>query len=401
MIYEEPELQSQDRVVMEMIQSQRQRLRTSTQHSPRKWTGTLRRITFARAIQGSNSIEGYHSSMDEAVAAVDNAPPPDEPTETWYAARGYQQALTCILQAAQDTSFEHSKQLLKALQFMMTSHDMARANPGQFRPGPMFVVDSATGEQVYEAPEVETVNGLMDELIDYLRKGSVESELVTGAMAHLNLTMVHPFRDGNGRMARALQTLVLALEGHFDPVFSSIEEWLGNNSSAYYKILSDVGHGVWRPVGDALPWVRFCLRAHHQQAARHIRRNEEYGRLYERIDAIAQREGLHERIALPLFDVALGLNLTNTKYRTQTGESYFTRHSGSENTSTTGHFRCKEPGPGSAIRGRRGTAKGSRRNAHTQAPCGPLRRIEPQALAKFVFVNYTIHKQFWGGLRFG
>jgi len=324
MIYQEPQLHPEDRVVLEMIQSQRMRLRSSTQHSPRKWTGTLRRTTFARAIRGSNSIEGYHSSMDEAVAAVDNEPPPDEPTDTWYAVRGYQQALTCILQTAQEPSFEQSKQLLKALQFMMTSHEINKANSGQFRPGPIFVVDSATREQVYEAPDVEMLDNLVDELIGYLRKGPMESALVTGAMAHLNLTMIHPFRDGNGRMARALQTLVVALEGHFDPVFSSIEEWLGENTAAYYKILSDVGQGRWAPEGDALPWVRFCLVAHHQQAARHIRRNEEYGRLYERIDAILRREGLHERTALPLFDVALGLSLTNTKYRHLTDESQFT-----------------------------------------------------------------------------
>ncbi len=36
--------------------------------------------------------------------------------------------------------------------------------------------------------------------------------MIRAAMAHLNLVMVHPFKDGNGRMARALQTLVLARE---------------------------------------------------------------------------------------------------------------------------------------------------------------------------------------------
>ncbi len=324
MIYQEPSLAREDQVVLEMIQSQRQRLRTSTQNAPRKWTGTLRKITFARAIQGSNSIEGYHSSMDEAVAAVNNEHPPEEPTEAWFAVRGYQQAMTCILQTAQDTPFEYSKTFLKALQFMMTSHETAKANPGQFRPGPMFVVNSATGEAVYEAPDRDDVDGFVDELISYLREGARQSAIVSGAMAHLNLTMIHPYRDGNGRMSRALQTLVLALEGHFDPVFSSIEEWLGNHNAAYYQILADVGQGTWRPQGDALPWVRFCLTAHHQQAARSIRRNEEYGRLYERIDAICKREGLHDRVALPLFDVALGLSLTNKRYRDATGESQFT-----------------------------------------------------------------------------
>jgi len=41
-------------------------------------------------------------------------------------------------------------------------------------------------------------------------------------MAHLNLVMIHPFSDGNGRMARCLQTLVLGREGILEPEFSSL-----------------------------------------------------------------------------------------------------------------------------------------------------------------------------------
>jgi Fic family protein len=49
-------------------------------------------------------------------------------------------------------------------------------------------------------------------------------------MAHLNLVVIHPFRDGNGRMARALATLVLSRSDIGEPEFSSIEEWLGANT---------------------------------------------------------------------------------------------------------------------------------------------------------------------------
>jgi Fic family protein len=49
-------------------------------------------------------------------------------------------------------------------------------------------------------------------------------------MAHLNLVMIHPFRDGNGRMARCLQSVVLAREGVLSPVFMSVEEYLGRNT---------------------------------------------------------------------------------------------------------------------------------------------------------------------------
>ena len=46
---------------------------------------------------------------------------------------------------------------------------------------------------------------------------------IQAGMAHLNLVMIHPFRDGNGRMARCLQSLVLARGGILNPVFISIE----------------------------------------------------------------------------------------------------------------------------------------------------------------------------------
>ncbi|HEX4888834.1 MAG TPA: Fic family protein, partial [Alphaproteobacteria bacterium] len=88
--------------MLELIRDQRERLAMVTQNSPRRWIGSLRRSTFARNIQGSNSIEGYHVSIDEAIAAIENEPPLDERTETWLAISGYRDALTYIMQAAQD-----------------------------------------------------------------------------------------------------------------------------------------------------------------------------------------------------------------------------------------------------------------------------------------------------------
>jgi hypothetical protein len=57
------------------------------------------------------------------------------------------------------------------------------------------------------------------------------------------------------------------------------------------------------------------LKAHYQQAATLIRRNEEYGNLFEVLEEIAEREGLNLRMLLPLFDLALGLRITNSRYQ--------------------------------------------------------------------------------------
>ena len=172
-----------------------------------------------------------------------------------------EQVSAAEMQAADDPYFEFGKQFLKSLHFMMTQFDL-NARPGQWRPGSVYVVNRASGDVVYEAPDVETVDPLIRNLVDYLDNQDHQSSVVTAAMAHLNLTMIHPFKDGNGRMARALQTLMLAREGILHPVFCSIEEWLGRNTDSYYAILKEVGEGKWSPQNDALPWVRFCLRAH-------------------------------------------------------------------------------------------------------------------------------------------
>lgn len=313
MIYAEPLLTGEDAAVLELIRDQRERLAMVTQNSPRRWIGSLRRSTFARNIQGSNSIEGYHVSIDEAIAAIENEPPLDERTETWLAISGYRDALTYIMQAALDPYFAFSKQFLKSLHFMMIKHALDKY-PGQWRPGVIFVVNEKS-ETVYEGPQAEEVDRLVQELVDYLVTPSSSPPIIKAAMAHLNLTMIHPFKDGNGRMARALQTLVLAREGILHPVFCSIEAWLGRNTPEYYAVLATTGEGKWSPGNDSLPWVRFCLKAHYQQAATLIRRSDEHSALFDLVEGIISRKKLDERMAVPLAEAARGMRLTNERYQ--------------------------------------------------------------------------------------
>ena len=139
--------------------------------------------------------------------------------------------------------------------------------------------------------------------------------LVRAAVAHLNLVMIHPFKDGNGRMARCLQTLVLAKEQVVAPVFSSIEEYLGRNTQDYYDVLAVVGTGGWNPENSAEPWIRFCLTAHFRQAKTLLRRYQEYEQLWRDCDRLARERRLPERANGALMDAAIGLRLRNSSYR--------------------------------------------------------------------------------------
>lgn len=281
---------------------------------PRRWVGSVRRVLSARAIQGSNSIEGYNVSVEDAVAAIEG----DDPTEArgadWYAVMGYRRAMTYVLQLASDPHFAYSAGLIRSLHFMMTDYDL-NAGPGLWRPGAIWVRNDKTGKVVYEAPDADLVADLVDELIHQLSDARDVPPMIRAAMAHLNLVMIHPFRDGNGRMARCLQTLALARDGVLVPEFCSIEEYLGANTEAYYAGLEEVGQGAWNPTHDATPWVRYCLTAHYVQATSVLRRVRESERIWGELEDLVQKHGLSERTLAVLFDAAIGLRVRNSAYR--------------------------------------------------------------------------------------
>jgi Fic family protein len=314
MVFQTPPLLDEELEVLALLADQRERLR-DRMAEPRRWSGTLRRMAFARAVQGSNSIEGYNASLDDVVAAVEEEPTLGAEEETQQALAGYRDAMTYVLQIAND-NLEIDEGLLKSLHFMMLKHDLKK-NPGRWRPGAIFVHREATDEIVYEGPPSEEVPGLISAMLGELSRGD-DPVAVKAAMAHLNLTMIHPFSDGNGRMARCLQTLVMARERVVAPVFSSIEEFLGRNTQAYYQVLEDVGAGAWHPERDARPWVRFCLRAHYLQAITTMRRREEIERLWNACVELSERHRLPERCAAGLMDAALGVRIRRKIYRSST-----------------------------------------------------------------------------------
>jgi Fic family protein len=314
MVYEFPELGVEEEIALAKIDNLRKELRHYVAE-PSRWVGSVRRMLAARAIQGSNSIEGYNVSVEDAVAAIEDDEPSDARTEDWHAVMGYRRAMTYVLQLAEDEHFELSAHLLRSLHFMMAEYDL-EASPGLWRQGPIWIRNDATGEVVYEGPDAEAVPGLVDELVVQLALYQDAPPIVRGAMAHLNLVMVHPFRDGNGRMSRCLQTLVLARDKILAPAWCSIEEYLGANTQRYYDVLAKVGEGEWSPENDARLWVRFCLEAHYIQAMSVLRRVRESERMWSDLEALLEsRRDLPERSIQGLFDATLVLRVRNASYR--------------------------------------------------------------------------------------
>ena len=311
MLFQAPELDSREHEVLAEIETLKQSLRYQL-NEPRRWSGALRRMAFARNIQGSNSIEGYDAALDDAAAVAAGEEPMDVTMVTRLALEGYRNAMTYILQLAQEPPIEVSIDLVKSLHFMMTSYDLT-ARPGRWRAGSVFVRSEPTGEIVYEGVDREEVPALVDALVDEMNAPGGLA-ILRAAMAHLNLVMIHPFRDGNGRMARGLQSLVLAGDGTLAPVFMSVEEYLGRNTRAYYDVLGQVGGGRWQPGRDTRPWIRFMLTAHLRQAETLQRRVKTSERLWMSLESLVRAKGLPERSIPALFDATNGYRLRRSTY---------------------------------------------------------------------------------------
>jgi Fic family protein len=312
-VFSAPRMGRAEETAFERIDELRSRLRFYVTE-PRRWVGLVGRVLRAKAIRGSNSIEGFNVSVEDALAALESAEPSEAHSRDWNAVMGYRRAMTYVLQLADDQHFRYTPELIRGLHFMMTEYDL-NASPGRWRPGPIWVRNDATGEIVYEGPDADQIPALIDGLVAQLEGDDGDHPMVRGAMAHLNLAMIHPFRDGNGRMARGLQTLVLVREAILAPEWCSIEEYLGRNTEAYYAILAEVGKGAWHPDRNAKPWVRFCLRAHYIQAASVLRRVQESEAMFSAVAEIQEKEHLHERTLPTLLDAAIGLRIRNASYR--------------------------------------------------------------------------------------
>ena len=320
MLYRCQALDAAEMRVLEATAGLRSRLSHHIVSEPRRWTGLLARMTRARALRASNGIEGINVSDEDAVAAVDGEDPAHADRDAWRAVVGYRQAMDFVLQRRQSASFAFSEDVLLAVHFMICQYDFD-ARPGRYRPGWVGVRDTRTGALVHEGVDRDALEPLVGEALDYANGEGGQPAVVKAAMVHLNLALLHPFSDGNGRTARCMQTAVLAGEGIAAPVFSSIEEYIGRNQRPYYDVLAAVGGGGWNPERDVKPWVRFCIAGHYHQARTLLRRTEELERVYGDLEVLATGRGLPERATLALLQAATAGRVRNAAYRVSAGIS--------------------------------------------------------------------------------
>src|SRR4051794_5863717 len=249
MIYATPRISE----VLEERLTQLDELRTELGHEtsrPSPWLETLRRQVRALSVESSVSIEGYDVPANEAAAIVEGAQSFDGDDENRMAVACYARAMDHVGVLAMDPVYEWRDRVILDLHFDACYFQRDKS-PGHWRTGPIAVTGPG-GRVAYQAPDGEKVVLLMGEVVEWLAAGDPDAHVVVrAAMAHLHVVSVHPFRDGNGRISRIVQSLVLAREGLLAPEFASIEQYLAENTPEYYSILQAVQGGRYQPERDA------------------------------------------------------------------------------------------------------------------------------------------------------
>ncbi|WP_377271700.1 Fic family protein [Peterkaempfera sp. SMS 1(5)a] len=324
MLFPTPTLTAADDHVLGELDRMRAALRHQVRSTPTKWTEGLRKYLTADAVAASNSIEGFRVAtvdVEDLMAGERDVEVSEENREETLA---YQRMMTYIQTLHDVEDFSYSKGLLNALHWMLQGHRHSPRKPaGQWRRGPVYVTDARDPSiAAYTGPDAKDVPGLMGELVGWLGTDDAAHPLVRAAMAHLHLVSIHPWADGNGRMSRSLQTLMIAREGVLAPEFCSIEAWLGRpgNTWEYYRELGRRG-SEYLPDQDVSSWVRFNLTAYHQQAQTVRNRLDRSGRVWGMLSDFAEAQGSDERVISALHDVAMTGRVRRSRYEHAEGLS--------------------------------------------------------------------------------
>jgi Fic family protein len=202
----------------------------------------LRKANRIQTITGSLAIEGNTLTEEQITAILNGKPviaPPRELQEARNALEVYEKLDQWDGKKEMDLLHAHWDLMIGLLD-----------HPGSYRSGGVGVMSGQ--EVIHMAPPAPRVPTLMKDLFAWLNK-TEEHPLIASSVFHYEFEYIHPFSDGNGRMGRLWQTLLLS---QWQPIFAwlPIESMVHQKQAAYYQALTDSTNAV-----DAAPFIHFML----------------------------------------------------------------------------------------------------------------------------------------------
>lgn len=278
----------------------------------RRWEGRLRRDLEAEAVAASTAMEGVPVTAEEVRRILAGQPAAEVREEDRSLVRGYRDAMNFVSRRADDPAFRWNRELIVGLhdRILAGRYDLGAGRLRTDRPA--FVVNSATGEQVFLPPPGEDVEHLVDEVCSVMDRG-LPHPAIASAWVHVAMAAIHPFKDGNGRTARVLASLAMYRGGFKRTEFTSLEEWWGRHRGDYYSAFRCLGPEFHRNA-DITPFVQAHMEAQLHQVRALDNRERVERQIWLALEECAEDVGLDPRVANALWDAFFERDVTAGYY---------------------------------------------------------------------------------------
>jgi Fic family protein len=280
---------------------------------PRAWAGRLRRELEAEAVAASTAMEGVNVTVDEVRRILAGQPTPEVAPEDRELVEGYRDATNFVLRRADDRAVRWTRELLVSVHDRVLAGKLSQG-AGRLRTDtPAFVVNRFTGEQVFLPPPGEEVPALVDEACAQMEEGHPHAAIAAGWI-HIAIAAIHPFRDGNGRVARICASLAMYRGGFKKQEFTSLEEWWGRHLTEYYVAFSVLG-SKFDGTADVTQFVRAHIDAQLSQVRALDTREQVEREIWTGLEELALDANLNVRVTNALWDAFFGRSVTAGYYR--------------------------------------------------------------------------------------
>mgnify|MGYP000311405729 CR=1 FL=1 len=224
----------------------------------------LRKNSKKKSSYASNKIEGNPLSekqVDEVIESDERMHylKPEQEIRNYFLALNY-------LEEKVNKNEKFSKKLILDVQKLVEKGASKEkiGLRGPMPPGVLFAVyDSKTGNPDYIPPEYCDIQGLLDELIEYVNTTD-DHPLIIAAVVHYQLVTIHPFEDGNGRTARLMSGYILDYYGYGFNGIGSLEEYFAYDPDEYYASLQMGLPALYYSGRENPPhpeiWINYFLR---------------------------------------------------------------------------------------------------------------------------------------------
>lgn len=248
------------------------------------WENQFREDAAVRTVHHGTHIEGNDLSLNQARKIIEGEKVAGRPRDI-QEVLNYRRLLDYIekLQKKPAREFKYSSKELKKIHSLTVDRILSDDQQGKYRQKKVVLKDSQTNQVKFVPPLPIEVSYQVNEFFAWLNDTEAKNihPVLRAGITHYELVRIHPFIDGNGRVARAFATLVLFREGYDIKRFFALEEYYDDDAAFYYQALQSVSI-----TSDLTNWLEYFTKG----------LSIELGKVKDKVESISLDSGLKGRL---------------------------------------------------------------------------------------------------------